>query len=184
MPLSAHEKQVLATLEEDLRTEDPALAAVLGQTLPRSIAARPFLPSINQLVQLGIALTILSAVGTFFGNQLGVLGIGALTGAAVVPWLVGTARSATRRPAAMEAPGQQPRTAAGQPRSSASHPVPFAHQRGALLLALVLVTLLLVSPTWGAVLVLVLTLLMPPFILPRIVEWAEKRDTSRKAPPG
>ena len=182
MPLSAHEKQVLATLEEELRTDDPALAAVLSQTPPRTIKARPFLPSIIQIGQLAIALILLAAVGTFFGHQLGVLGIAALTGAAVVPWLVGTARAAARRPTTMGEPGQQSAMASGKQDSSASHAVPFAIRRSALLLALVVATLVMVSPTWGAVLVLALALLAAPLILPRLVESLERRD--RQVPPG
>jgi hypothetical protein len=182
MPLSAHEKQVLATLEEELRTDDPSLAAVLSRTLPPSIAAHPFLPSINQLGQLATALIILSAVGTFFGNQLGVLGIAALTGATVIPWLLSTARSAARRSSTTEGSGQQSVLAPGKRGSSASPAVSFSYQRGALFLALGLATLMLVSPTWGAVLVLVLAILAAPVLLPRLIEWLERRDTSRRTP--
>jgi Flp pilus assembly protein TadB len=96
-PLSPYEEKVLATLEEELRVEDPALAATLSRTPQSSSTAAPFLPPIRHVLHLLAALTGLIAVVAFAGGHLGFLGLAAVTCAAVVPWLVRTARSAERR---------------------------------------------------------------------------------------
>ena len=41
-PLSPHEQTILAAVEEELRVEDPALAAALSQTPPSSPTTPPF----------------------------------------------------------------------------------------------------------------------------------------------
>ncbi len=164
MALSPHEEKVLATLERELRTEDPALAAVLSRALPSSFPAHPFLLPIRHVLCLTAALVCLIAVGAFFGDQLGVLGMGALTYVAVVPWLVGAARSAGRRRSTAAEPGTQRNTA----RRRVGGALPLA-------VLLIVVALALVSPAVAAGLLLALAVMMLPWIVVRLVEWVERR---------
>jgi lysylphosphatidylglycerol synthetase-like protein (DUF2156 family) len=170
MPLSPHEERILATLEEELRTEDPDLAAVFDQTLPSSLTARQFLPAVRPLLQLLAALMTLVAAGVFFADRLGVPGMAALTFAAVLPWLVCATRSAERRSHAGGRPGPQPKIAVGGERPPSRGAVPIVAEHGAMLLVVLLIlgALALMPPNWRAVLGLVLTLVVLPWILLRI----------------
>ena len=98
MPLSPYEMKVLATIEEELRDEDPALAALSRTSLSSFSTFSPRSPlSIGQGLLLLGALIGLAAVCTVFAERLGVVGLAVLTCVAVVPWLVATARSADHR---------------------------------------------------------------------------------------
>jgi hypothetical protein len=97
MPLSPHEEKALAALEEGLRAEDPAFAAVLEVTPPSSVT-RPSLagpPTMRHILGLLLALLGLIAAGTLFADRPAVLAV--VTGALLLPWLIGTARSTARR---------------------------------------------------------------------------------------
>jgi len=171
-PLSPYEEKVLATLEEELRVEDPALAAALSRTPPSSSTATAFLPPIRLVFHLLAALTGLIAVVAFAAGQLGVLGVAAVTCAAVVPWLVRTARSAERRSRAEATSGAHAAKVDREPATSAWSALPTAIRYGVLLLAVVLflVALALAPPAWRAVLGVVLWLVVLPLGLLRL--WA------------
>jgi Protein of unknown function (DUF3040) len=171
MPLSPHEERILATLEEELRAEDPDLDAVLSQTLPSSLAARQFVPPVRHLLHLVAALISLVVAGVFFADQLGVAGMAVLTSAAVLPWLVHAARSAERRSRAVGGSGQKSKEAAWTERASSWGAMPVVAEHGAMLLVVVpiLVALALMPPSWRAALGLVLTLVVLPWIILRSV---------------
>jgi hypothetical protein len=179
-PLSPYEEKVLARLEGELRVEDPALAAVLSRTPPSSSTAPAFLPPIRHVFHLLAALTGLIAVVAFAAGQLGVLGMAAVTCAAVVPWLVRTARSTERRSRAEATSGARAAKVAREPATSAWSALPTAVRYGVLILAVVLflVALALAAPAWRAVLGVVLWLVVLPLGLLRLWAKAEQRDTS------
>jgi len=101
---------------------------------------------------------------------------GGVTCAAVVPWLVRTARSVGRRSRA-EATSGSCGEAAREPATSAWSALPTASRYGVLLLAVVLflVALALAPPAWRAVLGVVLWLVVLPLGLLRLRARAEQR---------
>ena len=179
-PLSPYEEEVLAALEEELRVEDPALAAALTRTPPSSSTAPPFLLPVRHVLHLLAALTGLIAVVAFAAGRLGVVGTAALTCTAVVPWLVRTARWAQRRSRAETTSGAEAAEVARKHVSSAWSAPPTAMQYGVPLLAVVLflLALPLMPPSWRAVLGVVLWLVVLPLGLLRLSTRAERRDTS------
>jgi hypothetical protein len=83
-------------IEKELDHDDPALAASLRRGRPPSSVRRdmPF-----WAVQLWVLVVLLSALAIHpLLYPLGVFGIGLLTAAIVLPWLVNAARSAQARP--------------------------------------------------------------------------------------
>ena len=104
----------------------------------------------------------------------------AVTCAAVVPWLVRTARSAERRSRAEATSGAHAAKVAREPATSAWSALPTAIRYGVLLLAVVLflVALALAPPAWRAVLGVVLWLVVLPLGLLRLWARAEQRNTS------
>jgi Protein of unknown function (DUF3040) len=111
MPLSPHEQRVLAGIENELDEDDPALAATLRYGRPPSLI-RPEVPF--WAGQLWVLTLVLGALALHpLVLQLGVAGVGLLTGALVLPWLLNAARSARARAGAPSTPGGG---AAGQDR--------------------------------------------------------------------
>ena len=92
MPLSPHEQRALAVIEKELGQDDPALAAALRRGRPPSPILREMPFWAGQLWVLALLLSALAVHPLLF--QLGVFGIGLLTAALVLPWLVNAARSA------------------------------------------------------------------------------------------
>lgn len=90
--LSAHEKQVLAEIEEGLGNDDPALAASLRTGRAPSAIRREVPFWTGQLWVLTLLLAALALHPLVVG--LGVLGVGLLTVGLVLPWLWNAARSA------------------------------------------------------------------------------------------
>jgi hypothetical protein len=166
MPLSPHEEKVLAGLAEGLRADDPALADALGRAPLSAFPALSFPLSVRSLLVLLTALTGLTAVGTFFVEQLGALGMAAATCAAVVPWLVGTARSA-----GPHSLGVLPRRFPAWIRTSLA----TAPARVFVGVVLILGALSLVPAGWRALVGLVLTFVVLPWIVLRFA-LREKRS--------
>lgn len=95
VPLSPHEESVLADLAEDLRADDPEFADVLGSG-PQGLPPPPPLLRPRQVLGPAAALAGLAVVGALAADDLGPVGLAAVTAVATVPWLVGAVRS--RRP--------------------------------------------------------------------------------------
>ena len=167
MPLSPHEEKVLAGLAEGLRADDPALADALGQAPLSAFPPLSFPLSVRSLVVLLAALTGLTAVGTFFADRLGALGVAAATCAAVVPWLVATARSAGRHPV-----GLLPRRSLQWIRTSLA----TAPARVLVGVVLILGALSLVPSGWRALVGLVLTFVVLPWIVLRLALREKRSD--------
>ena len=150
MPLSPHEEEVLATLERELRA-DPELAAVLDSA-PQSVPAGPPVLLRRQVVFLVAVLAGLAAVAAVAAEQLGTVGLGALTCVATVPWLVATTRSADRRSrAGAAARARRPSTA----RTSSTRRLLL----GALLVVYALAVL---PPSWRGVVGMLLSFALLP----------------------
>ena len=82
MPLTPHEQRALATIEARLGADDPNLATALRRGRPTS--------ELRQWVRPVAVLVVVSLVLAFHPLvvELDVLGVGLLTGALVLPWLV------------------------------------------------------------------------------------------------
>ena len=176
MPLSPNETTILKTIEEDLRTADPALAALLsGSQQPTARG-----PSMLLRPTLGLfaVLVTLVVVATFFADRLGALGLGVLTCVVVVPWLVVAARSTQERRRVTEPTRKT--TSVDHDEQGTGGTVRLLTRRAALHLAvaLVLVMLAVVPPGWEGAALLVLTLLLLsclPRLVERVVERVERR---------
>ena len=182
MALSPDEMKVLETIEADLRTEDPALAAALSATPPQSLVAAPFPLSVRHVLHLLVVLVSLVLISALFAQQLGVLELGILTCAAVVPWLVGTAWSAKSRRRATSAADQRTTTVDQDEPGSSARVKPTLVTPGALqltvALVLVLVLLPLIPPAWHVSAALVLTLVVLPWLVVCGMERVKRRSTS------
>jgi hypothetical protein len=173
MSLSPHEVKVLAELEEDLRTEDPVLAAALRQGPPSSFSpSRPPI-SVGRGLALVGALTALAVLVTAYGDRLGVGGLAILSVVAVVPWLVAAVL-------ASEHGSRSPRgehLAAGRTRPSRA-------KRGALVAAAALVASgVLLPPTWFPALVAVVAiaaLAAVPHLVARAAAGVDRREGSSR----
>jgi hypothetical protein len=186
MPLSPHETKVLAGLEEELRDEDPGLVATPSRApSPSSVFRLPLTSrntiSTRQALLLLGALFSLVALGTAFAEQLGVLGLGALTVAAVLPWLLTTARSAQRRSRTSGATTREGSRTGQKGRSRTGRGLPPAAERAALVVAIALVVALALAPlAWQPVLAYALTLLaaaLMPGLVTHVVEQFEGADS-------
>jgi hypothetical protein len=82
MPLTPHEQRALATIEDRLGADDPSLATALRRGRPASELRRWVRP-VAVLVAVSLVLAVHPLV-----VELDVLGVGLLTGALVLPWLV------------------------------------------------------------------------------------------------
>lgn len=93
MALTPDEKDTLTALEQQLRADDPALAAALARGLrpPRRLAGH-ILPARQVALLIG-ALFVLAAFGQAIADRFGVIGIGIITGSLIVPWLVTSDRA-------------------------------------------------------------------------------------------
>jgi hypothetical protein len=90
MPLTPYELRALADIERELGTEDPVLAAALRRGRPPSPVRRDVPFWAGQLWVLTLLLAALVLHPLLF--ELGVFGIGMLTVALVLPWLLNAAR--------------------------------------------------------------------------------------------
>jgi hypothetical protein len=167
MPLSPHEEKVLAGLAEKLRADDPALAEALGRTPLLAFLTLAFPLSVRSLLVLLAALTGLVAVGAVFADQLGMLGMAAVTCAALVPWLVGATRSAGRGEGALVS-RSLPRWIAAALRTGSARLIVGA--------VLILAALSLVPSGLRAVVGLVLTFVVLPFLVLRVALRPKRRD--------
>jgi hypothetical protein len=171
MPLSPHEEKALAALEKGLRADDPAFAAVLE--VPPSSATRlsAVLPlSTRHILGLLLALLGLIGAGTMLGNRPAVLA--AATGALLLPWVIGTARSAARR----SGPAGGDSTAQNRRRSRrTARPLPFGYGALSLGVALLLVVLAVTPPTGWAVVGLVITFVVAPLFALRVMTWIDRK---------
>lgn len=171
MPLSPHEEKALAALEEGLRADDPALAAVLAAAPPSSSqvgSPASLIPPLRarHMVSLLVALLGLIVAGTVLGDRPAALA--GLTAALVLPWLVGTARSMTRRPGAV---------AAGTHRGRGRRPArlrPIGYGVLALGVTVLLVGLAVTPPTARAVIGLVVVLVVAPVVALRVLSWMDR----------
>jgi len=162
MPLSPHEENALAALEEGLRADDPFLATMLER--PPSSASRlslAFPLSMPRVVELLVALLGLIAAGTVLGNRPAVLA--AVTAALLVPWMVGAARRSGF------AGGTRARRGGGR-----AAPRRIGYGALSLVVAVLLVVLAVVPPTGRAVVGLVLAFLVAPWLALRVIAWIER----------
>jgi uncharacterized membrane protein YjgN (DUF898 family) len=182
LPLSPYEVKVLATIEKELRDEDPELAAALSRTSSPSFSAFLSPVSIRHVLLLIGALISLVAISTVFAEQLGFVGLAVLTCVAVVPWLVTTVRSAELRSRTAGGTSRKPSKVDRNEHGRAGNAVLFAAKRGALLAAVsVLVALALMPHAWQAILAFGLTLVMAaclPWLIVRGVERFERSSSS------
>jgi hypothetical protein len=96
MSLSPREQRILAGIENELGEKDPALAATFTQArLPASFWQR-FPLSARHTCLLVLALLTLVVLHRF-ALELGAVGLGILTGALIVPWIISASRAAGRR---------------------------------------------------------------------------------------
>lgn len=96
MSLSPREQRILAGIENELGEKDPALAATFTHArLPSSFWQRfPLSPGHTFL----LILALLALVGLHsLALEMGVVGLGILTGALLVPWMVSASRARQRR---------------------------------------------------------------------------------------
>lgn len=184
MSLSPHELEVLARIEEELRDEDPALVSALSRTpLPSPTTSTFRSPvSVRQVLLLLGALTILTALAAVLAEQLGVLGLAALTLAAIVPWLVVTARSSDDRSPGPDIATRGPRSTDRNVRGPSGRTMAPAVERGALIVAVVVVTALVLAPSaWQPALTLTL-LLLAAALLPRLIVYVVEQIEGAGSP--
>ena len=94
MRLSPRERRILATIEDELERNDPALAVTFAETrLPLSFRQRFPLSTarVGLLVLALLTLILLHSVAL----GLGPAGSGVLTGALILPWLISASRANT-----------------------------------------------------------------------------------------
>jgi hypothetical protein len=180
--VSSHERKVLATIERQLRSEDPEPAAAFGRTPSPSFSMHEFPLSISDVLLLLGALTGLIAVCSVLAGRLGSAGLAALTALAVVPWLVATAWSAGRRsPTAGGTDGGPDRGEAHECRPSGDARPVTTERRLILAVVPLLVALAMVVPAWQPAIALVLVLLaanLLPWLVVSLVERFERRGAA------
>ena len=164
MPLSPREEQALATLEDALRADDPALAAALGPT-PATAPALPV--AVRHMVLLCGALLVLIVVAVVSGARLGTAGTAAATGVLVVPWLVMTARSAGRAPVRRSPRSGRRSRATASLLGVGPGPVVVGG-------VVFLVALASLPPLGQAVLGLVAMLVVVPWLALRVLVWMDR----------
>jgi len=176
--VSPHERKVLATIERELRNEDPELVAVLGRTSSLPFSTSDFALSIRHVLLLLGALAGLIAVYTVLADKPGPPGLAAMTAVAVVPWIVAGAWSANRRslaPAASD--GGSDMHDDNKPGTSGDTGPLRAKRRVLLAVVALLVILALLFPAWQPAVALALTLLAAnflPWLFVRVVERFER----------
>jgi len=100
MSLSPREQRILADIEDQMGKQEPTLAATFARTgLPSS---RRWFPSWFPLsvVHTGLLVLVLLVLVVAYplALELGTAGVGLLTAAMVVPWMVRAARTGTDTP--------------------------------------------------------------------------------------
>jgi hypothetical protein len=172
MPLSPHEEKALAALEEGLRADDPAFAAALEVTLSRSRRLRTLGLPLTALHVLGLVAVLggLITAGALAGDRPALLAVA--TGALVLPWLIGAARSAARR--SLPAVGDGIATNHRRARRTA-WPFPIGYGALSLAVALLLIALAVTPPTGRAAVGLVVTFVVAPVVALRVMSWMDRR---------
>ncbi|WP_308259505.1 DUF3040 domain-containing protein [Pseudonocardia sp. H11422] len=123
MPLSPREQRILAGIEDQLGQMDPALAATFARTRLPSSSPRRWFPRWFPLPAAHTGLLVLVLlVAHPLALELGPAGVGLLTAAMVVPWMVSAAWAGTgsrsgcgkrrRRGPLIKAPNQSPKRTA------------------------------------------------------------------------
>jgi hypothetical protein len=148
MPLSPYETRILARIEEDLRTDDPHLAAAL-RAPAQPVRRGPSMLSARRALGLVAVLIGLAVVSTIFGERLGVVGLGMLTSIAVVPWLVGATRAAEKQERTTEPTREI--TSAARDEQGTMEPPPTRRAALHLFAALVLVAVAVIPLAWSGV---------------------------------
>jgi hypothetical protein len=94
MRLSPHERRILAAIEDELERKDPALAVTFAETrLPLSFRQRFPLSKAHLLLLFLVLLAVVLLHSIALG--LGPAGLGVLTGALILPWLISASRANT-----------------------------------------------------------------------------------------
>jgi hypothetical protein len=94
MRLSARERRILAAIEDELERNDPALAVTFAETrLPLSFRQRFSLSTAHVCLLVLALLTLVLLHSIALG--LGPAGLGVLTGALILPWLISASRANT-----------------------------------------------------------------------------------------
>ena len=94
MRLSPRERRILAAIEDELERKDPALAVTFAETrLPLSFRQRFPLSKAHVCLLFLALLTVVLLHSVALG--LGPAGLGVLTGALILPWLISASRANT-----------------------------------------------------------------------------------------
>jgi Protein of unknown function (DUF3040) len=97
MRLSPRERKILATIEDELESKDPALAVTFAETrLPLSFRQRFPLSQAHVCLRFLALLTVVLLHSMALG--LGPAGLGVLTGVLILPWLISASRANTTVP--------------------------------------------------------------------------------------
>jgi hypothetical protein len=87
MRLSPRERKILAAMEDELERNSPALSVTFAQTrLPLSFRQRFPLSKAHVCLRFLVLLTLVLLHSIALG--LGPAGLGVLTGALILPWLI------------------------------------------------------------------------------------------------
>src|SRR6476469_9917340 len=92
MRLSPRERRILATIEDELQRDDPALAVAFAETRLPSLSRQRFPLSTAHVCLLVLALLTLILLHSI-ARGLGPAGSGVLTGALILPWLISASRA-------------------------------------------------------------------------------------------
>jgi len=92
MRLSPRERRILATIEDELQRDDPALAVAFAETRLPSLSRQRFPLSTAHVCLLVLALLTLILLHSI-ALGLGPAGSGVLTGALILPWLISASRA-------------------------------------------------------------------------------------------
>lgn len=105
MPLSPREQRILAEIEDQLGRKDPELSDLFRRPPPAVPRGSPL--SAAGLGCLVVVLLILVLVHPLVAAW-GAGGVGLLTAALVVPWMIVTARAGASSAARSDSPGSEP----------------------------------------------------------------------------
>jgi hypothetical protein len=94
MRLSPRERKILAAMEDELEKNSPALAVTFAETrLPLSFRQRFPLSKAHVFILFLVLLAVVLLHSIALG--LGPAGLGVLTGAVILPWLISASRANT-----------------------------------------------------------------------------------------
>lgn len=186
MPLSAHERTILAGIEDELTRDDPELYDLLRRS-PTAPAAGPRFPlSAAGLGLLGVVLVVLVLVAPL-AAAWGAAGLGLLTVALVVPWMLVAARAGARRTPAPEpdpdrvvdVPATTADSVTGQRRTA---DVSGIGRRAVLLVAAVwaLVLVLVVASHVGLANAVLITVALAMLVGVHVLRWTARRALIRR----